>query len=81
MHNFEEDRGCNVFGAVAVKQPTYTVVKHSVIVLQIEPSKGVRVTARPLDHGEGVIIAMGHVYLLWYSILFSFSHHRHYKRI
>jgi hypothetical protein len=81
MHNFKEDCGCNVFSAVAVEQATHTVVKHGIIVCQIELGKGVRVTARPLDQLDSVVWAMGHVGLLFHSSFFSFSRHRHYKRI
>jgi hypothetical protein len=80
MHNFKENGGSYVFGAVAVEQPAQAIVKYSIIMREIKLCKGVRVTARSLDEISIFAFAKGQICLPLCPFFTSSSHHHNYKR-
>ena len=80
MHNLEENSRRYIFSRVAIKHPSYAIVKYIVVIQEIKLRKRIWIAACPLDKIRILFFAKGHYRLVLYPFLFSSNCHRNYKR-
>ena len=80
MHNLEENSRRYIFSRVAIKHPSYAIVKYIVVIQEIKLRKRIRIAARSLDKIRILFFAKGHYPLSLYPFFFSSNCHRNYKR-